>query len=159
MGVFMVFDTIAKILTPERLFYGCVASVGIPLFLYYVNHRLSIKRDKLNAKRNAAIVFRSVLLSELREVYPEPVNWPGNVDAFFRGAFPRIQSAVAQYKVFLSPSEQLKFDESWVDYKNAYGREIDIQCYHHYMAFGDNPEYKEILKKNVDALLSFANNV
>ncbi|KAF0233909.1 MAG: hypothetical protein FD177_1321 [Desulfovibrionaceae bacterium] len=46
-----------------------------------------------------------------------------------------------------------------MEYKNAYGRDIDIQCYHHYMSFGDNPEYKETLKKNVDALLSFAKDI
>lgn len=42
---------------------------------------------------------------------------------------------------------------------NATGREIDninCQCYHHYMPFGDNPNYKENFKHNVDYLLIFA---
>ena len=31
-----------------------------------------------------------------------------------------------------------------------------MQAYHHYMAFEDNPNYKEKFRQNVEVLLSFA---
>jgi hypothetical protein len=48
------------------------------------------------------------------------------------------------------------FDRTWLRYRCGTGREIDVQNYHHYAAFRDNPNARENFRRNVAALLAFA---
>jgi hypothetical protein len=63
---------------------------------------------------------------------------------------------VAQFRPFVPWWRRRAFDRAWFRYRSGTGRKIDLQNYHHYIAFGSNPEYKTEFRRNVDALLSFA---
>lgn len=106
---------------------------------------------------NACAVFRSAVIAELGSIYPNPAAWPENEDDFFRSHFTALQSAVENFRPFVSWWNRWRFDRAWFRYRCATGRKIDIQCYHHYMAFSDNPNHKAVFHRNVSRLLSFAN--
>lgn len=117
---------------------------------------------KLNARRAASIKFRGVILNAFAGLYPLPTEWPdisAAIDPRLKAVFSDLQIAVAEFRPFVTWYNRRKFDLAWLCYRNAYSneknREADYQCYHHYMAFDDNPEYKEKFKHNVDKLLSF----
>lgn len=91
------------------------------------------------AYRNASVKFRAAVIAELKSIYPLPVSWPQNIDGFLRLAFPALQSAVAEFRPFVPSWRRRAFDQAWSQYRNAYGREVDAQVYHHYIAFDDQP--------------------
>ncbi|MGO9445110.1 MAG: hypothetical protein ACLPXB_10085, partial [Thiobacillaceae bacterium] len=102
--------------------------------------------------------FRSAVLGELGSIYPIPANWPHDIDAFLRAAFPGIQRAFNNFKPFVPRWHRHAFDRAWSIYRlDPDAREIDQQCYHHYMEFASNSDPRGTFKKNVDGLLSFAN--
>ena len=129
-------------------------------------HFLSKDTYRQNEFNKAAATFRSKVLIELSGLYPYPIKWPeetihsiGNIAAFLESKFTILNAAVSEFRDFLPPSKWDAFDKAWFSFYNATGRKIDnenCQCYHHYMPFGSNPNYKENFKHNVDQLLSFA---
>ncbi len=124
-----------------------------------INYWLTNTRDKISRRAVAADKFNSEILSILAGLYPLPSNWPkgtNEIDTLFRDIFPKMQIAVETFKRFLPWYKRPFFNHAWERFRNAYGREQDIQCYHHYMAFGSNPNYKEIFRHNVDNLLKYA---
>jgi hypothetical protein len=121
-----------------------------------LTHRLSSRRDRQNARRNAAVVFRAAVHEALKDVYPLPVKWPDNIDHFLRGCFPALQAAVEQFRPFVPRWRRRAFNKAWYNYRSASGQKNEMQAYHHYMAFESNPDYKENFRRNVKALLSFA---
>jgi hypothetical protein len=130
----------------------------------------------LNNRRNrfatASAKFHSDILAILSGLYPLASNWPKDIntlDAVLRLIFPKMQIAVEEFKRFLPWYKKIFFNHAWSRFRNAYGREQDIQCYHHYMPFistsivkgkeiteDNTASYKENFKHNVDKLLSFA---
>lgn len=144
------------ILTAQDLWLlGVAGGLGIIL----VNYWLANTRDKISRRAIAADKFNSEILNILAGIYPFPSNWPKGInqtDTVFRDIFPKMQIAVEAFKRFLPWYKRPFFDHAWGRFRNAYGREQDIQCYHHYMAFESNPNYKENFKDNVDNLLKFA---
>jgi len=130
---------------PEATF---LAALFGGLVLLYVH--------RLNAFRSALAKFRAEVLAAFEGLYPSPAQWPENIDAFLRRVFPKLQAAVAAFRPFLSCYRRRAFDHAWFEYRCATGREVDLQCYHHYMAFSGQPDPKLTFKRNVDALLSFA---
>jgi hypothetical protein len=119
---------------------------------------------EFNSRRSrlaiAAEKFRNTILTELKGLYPIPSDWPKDINVFdyqLRLAFPKLQIAVANFRPFVPWYWRWAFDRVWFIYRlDKNGREIDKQLYHQYMPFGDNPNYKENFKHNVDKLLSFA---
>ncbi len=68
-----------------------------------------------------------------------------------------MQLAVSRFRPFVSTKQRAAFDRAWAQYRlGDEGREIDVQLYHDYMAFGSNPDPKKRLHDNVAALLKFA---
>jgi hypothetical protein len=115
-------------------------------------------RNNFKSRRAAACAaFRSAVLVELGSVYPKATVWPDNIDSFLRSHFTALQTAVENFRPFVPWWKRWLFEQAWFRYRCATGRKIDVQCYHHYMAFGDNPNYKTIFHSNVSRLLSFAN--
>jgi hypothetical protein len=137
---------------PSSLIVGLVVVVvgGV------LTHNLSSRRDHQTARRNAAAKFRAAFLSALSGLYPLPTNWPEDINHFLRGVFPALQSAVGEFRPFVAFWRRRAFDRAWFNYRCGTGREIDLQNYFHYMAFGSNPNAKENFRRNVAALLSFA---
>jgi hypothetical protein len=118
------------------------------LLLLYVQRR--------NAYRAASSRFRAAVLGELQAIYPLPAQWPKDIDSFLRTAFPKLQAAVAEFRPHLAWFQRRRFDAAWSKFRNAYGRPQDVQVYHHYMDFDDQPDARGTFRANVDLLLSFA---
>ena len=119
--------------------------------------------------RSAANKFAETFFNELKGIYPKPENWPENIDHFLRTRFPTLQAAIEEFKNILPWYKRKAFDKAWFRYRCSTGREIDTQCYHHYMPFittsivdgkevtvDNSGMYTETFKHNVDALLKFA---
>jgi hypothetical protein len=121
----------------------------------------------------AASAFRETFLKELQGLYPLPADWPAGtgIEPRLKKVFPALQGAVSTYRPFVPKSEQAAFDEAWLIYRTATKREIDTQCYTHYMnmtsitvsSFGGETvlpnDGKATFKRNVDRLLLFAEDV
>jgi hypothetical protein len=137
----------------SSLFVGLVGMVvgGV------LTHNLATRRDRQTARRNAAATFQADVLAVLKGLYPLPFEWPADPTETLRKAAPELQSAVAQFRPFIPWRRRRAFDRAWFTYRSGTGREIDVQNYHHYIAFGSNPNARENSRRNVDALLSFAN--
>ena len=131
--------TIAAILIP--------ASIGVwALFRVW----------RLNHLRAASVKFRTAILTAFSGLYPLPTEWPNDIEQRLRSIFPQLQIAIAEFRPFIPRRYRQAFDDAWSRYRNAYGREIDYQCYHHYLALDSNPDPKRAFRSNVDLLLSFA---
>jgi hypothetical protein len=111
---------------------------------------------RLNSYRAASVKFREAVLKAFEGLYPLPSKWPDNIDAHLRNAFPPLQRSVAEFRSFVPWHRRRAFDAAWFRYRCATGREIDTQCYHHYIAFSDQPDPKQTCRENVNVLLSFA---
>lgn len=115
---------------------------------------------KLNARRAASIKFRGTVLRAFSGLYPLPTDWPkdwsGGIHERLEAVFPELQIAIQEFRPFIPWYWRWNFDRAWSRYRNAYEREIDYQCYHHYIAFDSNPDPKGNFRRNVDKLLSFA---
>lgn len=133
--------------------YPVLGAVLLASFVGYVNWRNGLKVRRATA----CAIFRAAVLNELGSIYPNPSAWPENIDAFLRSKFVALQAAVENFRPFFPWWRRRLFDRAWFHYRCATGREVDTQCYHHYMAFGSNQGYKAIFHSNVYRLLSFAN--
>ncbi|MCQ8116997.1 hypothetical protein [Methylomonas rosea] len=115
-------------------------------------------RNNFKVRRaNACVAFRAAVLSELGSIYPNPAEWPKNIDAFLRSHFTALQIAVENFRPFVPWWKRWLFSRAWFHYRCSTGRPVDIQCYQHYVDFGDNPNHKAIFYANVSRLLAFAN--
>jgi len=101
-------------------------------------------------RRSAAATFRTFIIATLSGLYPEPATWPDDGDPALRKLFPALQVAVAQFRPFIPLWRWRVFDRAWFRYRCATGRPIDVECYQHYMAFGDNPDANGNFRRNVD---------
>jgi hypothetical protein len=120
-----------------------------------------------------AAAFRESFLRGLQGLYPLPSDWPPTtgIEPRLRKVFPVLQGAVSTYRPFILKGDQIAFGDAWLIYKTATKREIDTQSYSHYMnitsvtvsSFGGETvlpnDGKATFKRNVDRLLSFAEDV
>ena len=129
-------------------------------------------RNNFKVRRaNACIAFRSAVLAELGSIYPNPANWPGDIDKFLRSKFAALQTSVENFRPFVPWWKRWLFDHAWRIYRlGEDGRDIDIQYYWQYRPhvvdgvengryhkYDNTLTFKENFKKNVASLLSFAN--
>jgi hypothetical protein len=146
-----------------------VSTVG-PL-LKLLHWLLGRSTKKQEVKVEAAAAFRGVVLHELAGLYPHCTQWPSINPLMHRleAVFPALQTAVATYRPYVS--DKAAYDQAWLWYRSATKREVDVQCYLHYMtgtsttnnAHGGQTTIHEDgqanFKRNVDRLLSFATEV
>jgi len=128
-------------------------SVLLACFIAWLGYRTAYR----GRRATACATFRAAVIFELSSIYPTPSEWPNDINHFLRNRFTAIQSAVENFRPFVPWWNRWRFDRAWFRYRCSTGRKIDTQCYHHYMAFGDNPNYKRTFHSNVSNLLSFAN--
>lgn len=121
-----------------------------------LGHWLTRRRERETARRNAAIAFQFAIFETLKGLYPLPEKWPKDIEVPLRNAFASLQMAVAHFRSFVPKSERQAFDRAWAEYRCSTGRDVDVQSYHHYMDFGDNPDPRGNFRRNVEALLIFA---
>jgi hypothetical protein len=139
----------------ERWLFGLLFVFSGTIVMALVTHRLAARRDQNGAKRNATAKFRASVLSALNGVYPLPFVWPADITQFLTNAAPQLQIAIHEFRPFVPWWRRPAFDRAWLRYRCGTGREADIQNYHHYIAFGSNPDPKETFRRNVASLLDF----
>ncbi|MDD1626928.1 MAG: hypothetical protein LUQ26_05570 [Methylococcaceae bacterium] len=136
----------------------------------FSTYRFSLKLAETNRRQDASNRLIRAFANELSEVYPTPVNWPNNIDAFLKSKFNNLQAAICEFRYILPTKEWKNFDSLWFKYYCSTGREIDrnCQCYSHYIdSSGASTDKhgqvkphtqngREALKLNIDNLLSFA---
>lgn len=129
--------------------------------------------NRVNAFRAASGKFVNIFTTELKDIYPVPVNWPQSISIFLKSKFTTLQQAVAEFRKSLPWYKRKSFDAAWFRFYCSTGRDIDKNCqaYDHYMGFistsiingkpvtvDTSKTHKQALKDNVDRLLSFAKN-
>jgi hypothetical protein len=133
------------------------------------------KRFTNRADRRAAAcaAFRETFCRELRGLYPQPTDWPkgSGIEHQLKKVFPELQRAVATFRPYVPDKDKASFDGAWRNYHCATKRDVDDQCYLHYLnmttttlnEFGGETvipnDGKANFKRNVDRLLSFAQDV
>ena len=131
-------------------------SIFIPFLLASFVGYVTYRNNRKVRYANACAAFRAAVLAKFPGVYPIPTTWPANPNAFFRSVFSDLQVAFQQFRPFVPLYKRWLFDRAWFKYRCATGRKIDLQCYHHYMDFSNQPDPKIVFRQNVDRLLSFA---
>lgn len=131
------------------------ASLTVAISVAFVAHVLASWRNANARRRDAATKFRGAVLAALPGLYPLPALWPNDVDGALRDSFPAIQTAVAEFRPSLPWWRRRSYDRAWFRYRSGTQREIDVQNYHHYLEFRDNPDARENFRRNVSALLAF----
>jgi hypothetical protein len=96
--------------------------------------------------------FRNAVLATFEGLYPAPTRWPENLDSYLRNVFAHLQVAVEEFRPFVPWHQRTAFETAWFHYRCATGRDIDTQCYHHYLL---GSEKKQTFRRNIDKLLSF----
>lgn len=129
-----------------------------------ITYRLSLKLADINARREANRRLIAAFHTELSDIYPTPVNWPEDIDAFLRSKFSILQAAVGEFRHYLPVREWKDFDRAWFNYYCSTGRDVDKSCqsYLHYMNFTSTNDQgttkqdgQKKLKNNVDHILQF----
>jgi len=108
------------------------------------------------AFRAASAKFRTAVIGELGALYPHVGQWPSDIDAFLRRAFPNLQVAVAEFSESLPKRRRAEFLAAWHAFHCDTGRAVDSQVYHHYMPFHSNSNPQATFQANVARLLAFA---
>src|SRR5260221_13531034 len=121
----------------------------IALLVCFVGALVTFAVQRHNAYRAASTKLRGTFTSTLADVYPLPVRWPGNVDAFPRNAFPPLQAAAAAFRPHLPWYKRRGFDQAWFEYLCSTGREINVQCSHPYIALARQPQPTQMLRVNI----------
>jgi hypothetical protein len=135
--------------------YSVLSAILLACFGGYIVWRNNFK----SRRAQACASFRAAVLAALEGLYPVPSKWPQDsvaIDPILREVFPRLQTAVANFRPFVPWWRRHHFDRAWFRYHCSTGRSVDAQVYHHYMPFSDQPDPKLSFHANVQRLLSFA---
>jgi hypothetical protein len=128
-----------------------VAGLMAAYFLFRVH--------RLNSFRAAATKFRESVLKELLGLYPHPTQWPADITARLRGVFPALSASAEEFIRHLPKKEQPSFAQAWFNYHHGTGRDVDSNCYLHYITSDGSSgphDGKKAFHENVSQLLSFA---
>ena len=128
------------------------------------------------AFQNASIKFHKAILNELKDIYPNPVNWPKNtlnIKHILESKFINLQVAIEEFRGALPWYKIKGFDKAWLCYHCSpnYRKDKNCQEYSHYIPCKSTSivngkqitdettleSCKEAFKHNVDTLLKFAN--
>lgn len=150
---------------------------GIVTFLIGIllgNH-FALHRDRRKEFIEATGKFRNIFYTELTGLYPTPVDWDKwKIPDYLHSKFTKLERAIAEFRPFVPRSRRCAFDEAWYVYRGGKDSECyeSKQCYFQYtkcsMSYSDGKgnevktdytkTYKENFRKNVKALLEFAEN-
>lgn len=138
-------------------FWGICGAVLLACFSAWLAWRHFLKVRRITA----ADKFRSVFLSELKEYYPLPTNWPEHsfdIIHVLSKKFPILSEAVEEYSHFVR--DKAGFLNAWEIYRRG-PNEIatsDQDYFQYTGAYFDNeepPNPQKVFKKNIDRLLSY----
>ncbi len=141
----------------DTLFLNSYTFLGAILLAYLVGY-ITWRNNFKNRRAKACEVFQDAVLTALEGLYPIPSNWPCSmdIDNSLRTIFPSLQKAVENFRPYVPWWQKRSFNQAWSQYRLQDRREIDQQCYHHYIGFSGQPEPKETFHANVHRLLSFS---
>ena len=137
---------------------GAVLMAAAVAFLIWCVIRKK-KGSRVSRAEQAADRFREKVLAELKGLYPVPKHWEDSAFMRFSETVPRIESAAAEFRHFLSSNERKSFDTAIRNYCDHCSSINWESC----ATFGIIPEKrkpqdegpKEIFRQNVNALLAF----
>lgn len=110
----------------------------------------------LNRKRRAAALdnFHYTIEKELSGMYPEPTNWPENVDQYLCDRLPMMQQNFEVLRVFIPQKRLLSYNTAWNNYSEFCRSITDEKCAAAAPDSADNP--KAVFRKLVAELLAEA---
>ena len=123
----------------------------VPLLVAAFAGHVAYRNNFKSRHAAACAAFRSTVTGKLSSLYPLPTSWPSNPEPQLRAIFPDLQAAVSQFRPYVPWYRRKAFDRAWLQYRSAYLREIDVQCYHHYIAFEGQPDPQGTFKATLGA--------
>jgi len=135
------------------------------LIVGVANHYLAKIRAKedrgISGFNNAAIKFRSTIVNELAGLYPIQTDMKIDISSRINSSFPKIQSAVEEFKPFVVRREARAFANAWKQYyiyckytapEGFAGKSLKDMV----NGVENSIKFREKFKHNIDLLLSFA---
>ena len=138
------------------------AIAGAMLCITFAGH-IRYRNSKKNRMAEASAKFRNKVLTALKGLYPNTVDWPKDADVKYGQALPAIESAVAEFKCFIPSLRKEVFDAVFEEcrnnrYKMTHNTRTAYVMYPDMRKPGEqSPE--EIFKDSIEALLLFANQI
>ena len=141
-------------------YIGIIAGAGL---LTFIAGGIALRRGKkkkgLAEAAQAAVVFKSIILGELKGLYPIPQYLNTEDIDKFRATIPKVEAAAAEFRQFVAPKKRDSFDSSLNKCCGHCKRITWTDCIATNILPGkkkaDEIEPKEIFRQNVNALLSF----
>ena len=131
-----------------------------------ISYRFSLELANRNFRRAVNDRLITAFHKELGGIYPNPADWPKDIDKFLRSKFSSLQAAVGEFRQYLPAHEWEAFDKAWFNFYCSTGREVDKYCqsYLHYVDFISTTTNQETTRqdgkgnfiRNVDQILKFA---
>ncbi|WP_090881894.1 hypothetical protein [Nitrosovibrio sp. Nv6] len=109
-------------------------------------------------RAEAAEEFRSVILSTLSGLYPEPTNWPKSIDTYLCARLPVMQEIIEYFKQNVPQEDLPAYNRDWDNYCHFCRAEVtDDKCTAAEMNPGIEPDPKKTFHTLVSNLLRHAN--
>ena len=137
-------------------FWGISGSILLVCFTAYLTFRHTQQIRRQTASDN----FRNTILSELKGLYPTPVDWPErshDVTYILKAKFPEINRAVTEYSRFVNNRKEFLRDWDFYrmgDKETATGEQDYFQYTGAYFDDQEPPNPQDAFQKNVGKLLS-----
>ena len=98
-----------------------------------------------NRKRHARAVnrFRLSIHSILSDLYPEPINWPKNIDVYLCEKLPAMQRTIEEFRYRVPQEDIPKYNEDWHSYYKFCDEITDDSCN------ADDPNSGEVSQKKI----------
>jgi len=83
-----------------------------------------------NRKRHARAVnrFRLSIHSILSGLYPEPINWPKDIDVYLCEKLPAMQGAIEEFRYNVPQEDIPKYNKDWHSYYKFCDEIMDDSC-------------------------------
>ena len=119
-----------------------------------------VRNLRASSFRDAAIKFRSVILEELKIVYPTVTTWPEHPPTFLANKFISLQVAVIEFEAALPWYRRFGFRRAWRIYRvsDEPRSESSEQDYFQYLGATIDDHYidpRKRLRQNIDRLLKY----
>ena len=94
------------------------------LVLAFIRLRFASEIRSRDIFNKAAKEFTDAFHKELKGIYPNPINWPGDIDYYLRERFDNLHEAVGKFERILPWWRKKGFIGAWFSFYNATGREM-----------------------------------
>ncbi|MBA4141522.1 MAG: hypothetical protein H0X43_00615 [Nitrosospira sp.] len=106
---------------------------------------------------DAADEFRSAILSTLSGLYPEPTNWPKNIDTYLCARLPVMHEIIEGFRPNVRQQDIPAYNADWDSYYHFCRTEVtDDKCIAAETNAGKEPDPKKTFHTLVSNLLRYA---